>query len=135
MPGVATGLRRRLIEPLELRLKRRRGPPKLCLCDHALQDGWLAEYVPIDPAGLETEPHLADLAGRIADSTAGYFMRSIVNLDVAYSPERSAEPEFDYVITIGEQRLPIEVKYTLQLHKYPRGSSGKGIEHRVAASL
>ncbi|MGH8587889.1 MAG: ATP-binding protein [Gammaproteobacteria bacterium] len=101
----------RLIEPLELRLKRRRGPPKLCLCDHALRAGWLAEYVPIDPVGLETEPHLADLAGRIADSTAGYFMRSIVNLDVAYFPERSAEPEIDYVITIGEQRLPIEVKY------------------------
>ena len=41
----------------------------------------------------------------------GYFIRSIVNLDVAYFPERGAEPEVDYVITIGEQRLPIEVKY------------------------
>ncbi|MGH9579173.1 MAG: DUF4143 domain-containing protein [Terriglobales bacterium] len=105
----------RLIEPLELRLKRRRGPPKLCLCDHALRAGWLAEYVPIDPVGLEREPHLADLAGRIADSVTGYFMRSIVNLDVAYFPERGAEPEVDYVITIGEQRIPIEVKYRRQV--------------------
>lgn len=101
----------RLIEPLELRLKRRRGPPKLCLCDHALRAGWLAEYVPLDTAALEAQPHLADLAGRIADSVTGYFIRSIVNLDVAYFPERGAEPEVDYVITIGEQRLPIEVKY------------------------
>ncbi len=30
---------------------------------------------------------------------------------MAYFPERGAEPEVDYVITIGEQRLPIEVKY------------------------
>jgi predicted AAA+ superfamily ATPase len=101
----------RLIEPLELRLKRRRGPPKLCLCDHALRAAWLAEYVPIDPAALGAEPHLADLAGRIADGVTGFFLRSIVNLDVAYFPERGAEPEVDYVITIGEQRIPIEVKY------------------------
>ncbi|MCA1850990.1 MAG: hypothetical protein LC647_00935 [Beggiatoa sp.] len=101
----------RLIEPLELRLKRRRGPPKLCLCDHALRSGWLAEYVPLDTAALEAQPHLADLAGRIADSVTGYFIRSIVNLDMAYFPERGAELEVGYVITIGEQHLPIEVKY------------------------
>jgi hypothetical protein len=28
-----------------------------------------------------------------------------------------------------------DVEYTLQLHKLPRGSSGKGVEDRVAASL
>ena len=101
----------RLIEPLELRLKRRRGASKLCLCDHALRAAWLQEVVPIDPTELENQPHLTDLAGRIAESTAGYFLRSIVNLDVAHFPERGAEPEVDYVITIGEQRIPIEVKY------------------------
>ncbi|MGH7494820.1 MAG: ATP-binding protein [bacterium] len=42
----------RLIEPLELRLKRRRGAPKLCLCDHALRASWLQEVVPIHPEGL-----------------------------------------------------------------------------------
>jgi predicted AAA+ superfamily ATPase len=54
---------------------------------------------------------LADLAGRIAESAAGYFFRSIINLDVAHFPERGAEPEVDYVLTVGEQRIPIEVKY------------------------
>ena len=101
----------RLIEPLELRLKRRRGASKLCLCDHALRAAWLQEVVPLDPGELERQPHLTDLAGHIAESAAGYFLRSIVNLDVAHFPERNAEPEVDYVMTIGEQRIPIEVKY------------------------
>ncbi|MGH8510413.1 MAG: ATP-binding protein [Gammaproteobacteria bacterium] len=101
----------RLIEPLELRLKRRRSASKLCLCDHALRAAWLQEVVPLDPESLEKQPHLADLAGHIAESAVGYFLRSIVNLDVAHFPERGVEAEVDYVITIGEQRIPVEVKY------------------------
>ncbi|HNR97412.1 MAG TPA: AAA family ATPase [Anaerolineae bacterium] len=101
----------RLIEPLELRLKRSRGASKLCLCDHALRASWLQEVVPLDAAGLQQNPHLHDLAGRIAESAAGYFLRSISGLDVAHFPERAAEPEVDYVLTVGEQRIPVEIKY------------------------
>lgn len=101
----------RLVEPLELRLKRRRGAAKLCLCDHALRAAWLQEKVPLDPEALAREPHLSDLAGRLAESAVGYFFRSIVGLDVAHFPERAAEKEVDFVLTIGEQRIPIEVKY------------------------
>lgn len=101
----------RLVEPLELRSKKRRGASKLCLCDHALRAAWLQEVVPITPDGLSKSPHLADIAGRIAESSVGYFLRSIVNLDVAHFPERNDEPEVDYVLTVGEQRIPIEVKY------------------------
>jgi predicted AAA+ superfamily ATPase len=101
----------RLVEPLELRLKKRRGASKLCLSDHALRAAWLQETVPLDPEALEQAPHLSDLAGRIAESTAGYFFRSIVGLDVAHFPERAAEPEVDFVLTIGEQRIPVEIKY------------------------
>ena len=101
----------RLIAPLELRLKRRRGASKLCLCDHALRAAWLQEVVPLAPSELASQPHLSDLAGRIAESAAGYFLRSILNLDVAHFPERGAEPEIDYVLTVGEQRIPLEVKY------------------------
>ncbi|MGH8514118.1 MAG: DUF4143 domain-containing protein, partial [Gammaproteobacteria bacterium] len=89
----------------------RRSASKLCLCDHALRAAWLQEVVPLDPESLEKQPHLADLAGHIAESAVGYFLRSIVNLDVAHFPERGVEPEVDYVITIGEQRIPVEVKY------------------------
>jgi len=101
----------RLVEPLELRLKRKRGPAKFCLCDHTLRAAWLQEVVPLTPAELEQAPHLSDLAGRIAESTAGYFFRSIIGLDVAHFPERGTEPEVDFVLTVGEQRIPIEVKY------------------------
>jgi len=112
----------RLIEPLELRLKKKKGAPKLCLCDHALRASWLQEVVPLDPAGLENAPHLSDLAGRIAESVAGYFLRSIVGLDVAHFPERGAEPEVDFVLTVGTQRIPVEVKYRRRIdHEDTRG--------------
>lgn len=101
----------RLIEPLELRLKRRRGAPKLCLCDHALRAAWLQEIIPLTPEELERQAHLSDLAGRIAESAVGYFLSTIIGLDIAHFPERGAEPEVDFVLTVGEQRIPVEVKY------------------------
>ncbi|HEY3241953.1 MAG TPA: AAA family ATPase, partial [Phycisphaerae bacterium] len=112
----------RLIEPLELRLKRRRGPSKLCLCDHTLRAAWLQEIIPLAPAELKEAPHLADLTGRVAESAAGYFFRSILGLDVAHFPERGAEPEVDYILTIGEQRIPVEIKYQRRIeHKDTNG--------------
>jgi predicted AAA+ superfamily ATPase len=101
----------RLIEPLELRLKKRRGPPKIVLCDHALRASWLQETIPVSPRTLAESPHLADLAGRIAESIAGYFFREIPDLGVAHFPPRGGEPEVDFILTVGDQRIPIEVKY------------------------
>ena len=101
----------RLIEPLELRLKGRRGAPKICLCDHALRAAWLQEVVPLTPEGLRNSPHLADVAGHLAEGAVGYFFSSLLNLDVAHFPERGGEPEVDFVVTVGEQRIPIEIKY------------------------
>jgi predicted AAA+ superfamily ATPase len=101
----------RLIEPLELRLKKRRGASKLCLCDPALRAAWLQEVIPLDDTSLAAAPHLYDLAGHIAESVVGYFFRSVIGLDVAHFPERSAEPEVDFVLTVGEQHIPVEVKY------------------------
>lgn len=112
----------RLIEPLELRLKKRKSPAKLVLSDHSLRAAWLQEFVPIDAEGLHAAPHLTDLAGRIAESVVGQFFKSIVNLDVAYFPERGAEPEVDFVLTIGEHRIPVEVKYRRRVtHDDTRG--------------
>ncbi|MHB1699484.1 MAG: ATP-binding protein [Acidobacteriaceae bacterium] len=101
----------RLIEPLELRLKKKKGHPKLCLCDHALRAAWLQEKIPLTVEGLAQSPNLAGIAGHIAESVAGYFFRSIIGLDVAHFPERDNQPEVDLVLTIGEQRIPVEVKY------------------------
>lgn len=101
----------RCIDPLEIRLKRKRGHAKLCLCDHAIRAAWLQEVVPLDVDALDRAPHLADLAGRVAESVVGYFLASLTGLSVAHLPERGNEPEVDYVLTIGERRIPVEVKY------------------------
>ena len=113
----------RLVQPLELRLKRRKSPPKLCLSDHSLRASWLQEVVPLDPEGLAAHPHLQDLAGRLAESTLGYFLASIPNLDIAHFPARGAEPEVDFVLTMGTRRIPVEVKYRRRIdaHEDTRG--------------
>ncbi len=113
----------RMVPPAELRLKRKKGPAKLCLSDHTLRASWLQEVVPLDADGLIANPHLADLAGRLAESTLGYFLASVPNLDVAHFPTRGAEPEVDFVLTIGTKRIPIEVKYRKRVdpHEDTRG--------------
>ncbi len=101
----------RLIRPLELRLKKQRGPSKLCIVDHGLRASWLEEIIPVAPDKLEAQPHLTDLSGHIAESITGAFLAGIPSLDVAHFPERSTEPEIDFILTIGEKRIPMEVKY------------------------
>lgn len=108
----------RLIPPLELRLKRKKSSSKICLCDHALRASWLQEIVPLAPDRLTSEPHLADLAGHIAESVLGYFLASIPGLDVAHFPPRASEPEVDFVLTVGTRRIPIEVKYRKRIDSH-----------------
>jgi len=101
----------RLVEPLEIRLKRKKGFSKICLADHGLRASWLQEIVPLDPEGLAKDPHLSDLAGHIAESIVGNTFMSIHALDVAHLPARKGEPKIDFVLTIGTRRIPVEVKY------------------------
>jgi hypothetical protein len=108
----------RLVQPLELRLKRKKSPPKICLCDHALRASWLQEIVPMDAQGLSDNPHLTDIVGHLAESILGYFLCSIPGLDTAYFPTRGIEPEVDFVLTLGTRRIPIEVKYRRRIDPY-----------------
>ncbi|MBI4717801.1 MAG: ATP-binding protein [Planctomycetes bacterium] len=101
----------RLVDPLEIRLKRRRGSAKLCLSDHGLRASFLQEFVPIDPTSLRAEPGLSDLAGHIAESVAGALLATIPSLALSHVPARADEPEVDFVMTVGTRRIPIEVKY------------------------
>jgi len=105
----------RLIRPLEIRLKRRKGHVRICLVDHGLRASWLEEVVPLDVDNLAAAPHLTDLAGHLAKSVVGAFLASIPHLDLAWFPERPAEPEVDFVLTVGEKRIPLEVKYRQQI--------------------
>lgn len=101
----------RLVEPLEIRLKRKRGQAKICLADHGLRASWLQEVVPLDPARLREQPELTTLAGRLAESAAGAMLLTIPSLDLAHLPARGGDPEVDFVLTIGARRIPLEVKY------------------------
>lgn len=108
----------RMVLPLELRLKKKRGRPRICICDHSLRASWLQEMIPLSPRELVEQDHLSDLAGHIAESVAGYFLGSIPGLELAWFPERGAEPEVDLVITAGERRIPVEVKYRRRIDWY-----------------
>ncbi len=108
----------RLIEPMELRLKRRKSPDKVCLCDHSLRASWTQEVIPLAQEELEANPHLTDLAGHMAESTLGYFLSTVPNLDVAYFPSRGIEPEVDFVVTVGLRRIPVEVKYRRRIDAF-----------------
>ncbi len=101
----------RLIEPLEIRLKKRRGNLKLCLADHGLRASWLQEIIPLYPPEIDLHPHLTSLSGHIAESVTGALLCTINSLDIAHLPERDGEAEVDYVLTIGTKRIPVEVKY------------------------
>lgn len=109
---LADALLLRAIEPLEIRLKKRRAGPKLCLVDHALRASWLQEVVPLTSEDLSREgDDLGTLAGRIAESTVGAVLSTIGNLDIAHQPRTNQQPEVDFVLTVGTKRVPIEVKY------------------------
>jgi predicted AAA+ superfamily ATPase len=100
-----------LIRPLEIRLKKARGQPKISILDLGLRASWLEEIVPLDANALARSPHLADLAGHLAESAVGAFLTGLPHLDLAHFPVRPTEPEVDFVLTIGERRIPLEVKY------------------------
>jgi predicted AAA+ superfamily ATPase len=105
----------RLVAPLEIALKKKKGYDKICLCDHALRAAWLKESVPLVPEQLKDKPHFATLAGHLAESIVGYFLGSLPGMGLHHFPERGTEPEVDFVLTIGETRIPMEIKYQDQV--------------------
>ena len=105
----------RLIRPLELRIKRTRGNRKICLADHGLRASWLQDAIPLDPRRLLDRPDLTQFAGHIAESATGAHLRSVTGLQVAHFPARTNEPEVDFVLTVGDRRIPLEVKYQARI--------------------
>ena len=101
----------RLVIPLEARLRRSRGNPKICLADHSLHASWLQELIPLAPGALAASPELTTVAGHIAESALGATALSIPGLDVAHQPEQGANQEVDFVLNVGDRRIPIEAKY------------------------
>lgn len=108
----------RLIPPLEIRLKRRRGSPKLCLVDHGLRASWLQGHIPLVPDQLAQRPELTILAGHLAESIFGSVASTIHGLDIAHFPERGTDQEVDFVLTIGSVRIPVEIKYQRRIDPF-----------------
>jgi len=107
-----------LVPALELRLKRGKAPDKVCLVDPALRASWLQEFVPLEPGALDKAVHLSDIAGHLAESVVGAFLCGIPHLDLAHFPQRPTEPEIDFIITIGDKRIPLEVKYRRRIDEH-----------------
>ncbi|MCW5890382.1 MAG: ATP-binding protein [bacterium] len=82
----------RLVPPLEIGLKKRRGAATICLADHGLRASWLQEVVPLTVAGLAKHPLLADLAGHIAESIAGACLSTIGGSTWRTSPSAKPSP-------------------------------------------
>lgn len=101
----------KLIQPMEIGLKKKRSDPKICLADHGLRMSWLQETIPLDFENDDTNQDIATIAGYLAESVVGAMLSSIGGLDLSHLPAKGKEPELDFVITLGDQRLPIEVKY------------------------
>ena len=100
------------IPPLEALTKRQAHPSKLCLCDHFVREAWLQERVPIAPRHLaNANESVSTTAGHLIESDIGYYLKGIPGSDVSWFPARNQEPEVDFVLTLGLQRIPIEVKY------------------------
>jgi predicted AAA+ superfamily ATPase len=100
------------IPPLEALTKRQANPPKLCICDHFVREAWLQERVPISPRELaKVDGAVSTTAGHLIESDIGYYLKGIPGLDVSWFPFRKGEPEIDFILTIGLQRIPIEIKY------------------------
>lgn len=104
-----------LIPPLEIRLKKKKSASKICIADHSLRASWLQEIIPL--TGDSTSEAEATSAGHLAESIVGSTLSTIHGLDLSYYPQRDREPEVDFILTIGQQRIPLEVKYRNNIRK------------------
>lgn len=69
------------------------------------------ELLPLDPTALAVQPEQTLHVGRLAAGVVGATLSAVAGLDVAHSPERSGEPEIDFVLSVGSVRIPLEAKY------------------------
>ena len=98
----------RLLPWPALNLNRPRDAIKLCLADHALRASWLQEQVPLTP---DAGPELASQANHIAHSVLGATASVIRNLETDRVPTPPREPGLDFVFRVGDQQIPVQVKY------------------------
>ena len=94
-----------------LNVKNPRDAIKICLADHTLRASWLQERVPLAPDAMAASPELTTLAGHMAQSVLGTTASLIRGLDTDRVPTPPREPGLDFVLTVGDQQIPVQVKY------------------------
>lgn len=99
--------------------------------DHGLRASWLHEPILLTPEALDERPELGSIAGHLAESAFGATAAGMPGLALSHQPERGEAPEVDLVFTIGDQRLPVAVKY--QFHIDPMRHTG-GLRSFIAKS-
>ena len=102
-----------LFKPSEHRLKNSQERIKICLGDHAIRRALMNESIPLYGANVNS-----DLAGPIVEGIVGSYLASCYPRDslpgnsIAYLPDTKKEGhEVDFILSISEQHIPIEVKY------------------------
>lgn len=115
-----------LVQPLEMLGQRQSHPPKLCICDHFVRNGILQETLPLDPEALrDCNEAVSTHVGHLVESILGYYLKGIPGVELSWFPARTSEPEVDLVLTIGTDRIPVEIKYR---RSGPEGNDLAGIE-------
>ena len=123
----------KLVAPLELRTRRQSAAQKICICDHAIRAARLQEKVSlVDHKGDIGGNHDCGLVGHIVEGIVGYFLSRVSGVGLSYFPERPTEPEVDFIMVIGDYRIPIEVKYR---PKAMRDTFTKGLKMFMAKTI
>ena len=103
-----------IFKPSEHRMKNSRERIKACIGDHAIRRALMSESIPL----YETDDFHDDQAGFIVEGIVGSYLASCYPRDslpgnsIAYLPAMKNEGnEVDFILSISEQHIPIEVKY------------------------
>ena len=111
LPALADTALIRLLPWPALNANRPRDAIKLCLADQTLRASWLQERVSLAPDAPDASPELTTLAGHTAQSVLGATASVIRNLDTDRVPTPPREPYLDFVLTVGDQQIPVQVNY------------------------
>ena len=114
-----------LLRPIELLRKKTDVCSTYCVCDHFIRFAVIHESIPLIPQELKNKSQsIATQAGHIIEGIMGTYFSKLPGISVATFPGNQNEKEVDIVLTIGCQRIPIEVKYQSKIS----GSDLRGIK-------
>jgi len=102
----------RRVRQLEMLCRKNDGCCKYCVCDPFVRNSFLGEDIPLDPSELASvDQAVATQAGHLVESCIGNHCSQIPRVDLSWVSQKANTDEIDFILTIGDKRIPIEVKY------------------------